>query len=405
MATRYGTSPWLHLSPPSRMPAYPRYRGARAADVVIIGGGLTGCAAAYLCANAGLTTILLEQDRIGRARTARGVGVLTPEPGPSFRDVVSAHGLRSARRVFEAWRRGALDGAALLRRLRISCALDPRDTIAAVRRDQEKPARREYDARRQAGLDAAWLTGRQLQARMRVEAAGALKVGGGFALDPYRACLGLASAAAARGAACFERSKMKKVRFTRRHADVVADEGTIRTKRVIVATGSATAEFKALQRHLTRQEAYVVLTARMPAAMRRQVGDPRALLTDLHAPPHHVRWMGDDRLIIAGGDQRETPERKRPAIVLQRTNELMYELLTMYPAIYGLQPEYGWDAPYGQSADGLMYIGAHRNFPHHLFALGDRAASVTGAFVAARILLRAIQGTPDPADEVFSWTR
>ena len=405
MPTRYGTSPWLHLSPPSRVPSFQRYRGVHTADVVIVGGGLTGCAAAYMCANAGLTTILLEQDRIGQARTGRGGGLLTPQPGPSFREVAAAHGVKSARRVFEAWRRGALEGAALLRRLRISCALDPRDTIAAVRRDEEKLLRRELDARREAGLDAVWLTQRQVQQRMRVEAAGALKTGDGFALDPYRACVGLVAAAAARRAACFERSRVQKVTFTRRHADVIAAGGKIRTKKVIVATGTATAEFRALQRHFWRREAYFVLTARMPAAMRRQIGDARGVLTDLHMPPRHVRWVGDDRLMIAGGDQNETPPQKRTAVVLQRTNALMYELLKMYPAIYGLQPEYGWDASYGQSADGLMYIGAHRNFPHHVFALGDRAVSVTGAFVAARILLRAVQETPDPADEVFSWTR
>ncbi|MBI2188992.1 MAG: FAD-binding oxidoreductase [Acidobacteria bacterium] len=405
MPTRYGVSPWLHLSPPARIPPFPGYRGARTADVVVIGGGLTGCAAAYVCAHAGLTTILLEQDRIGQARTAHGMGLLTPEPGPSFRDVVAAHGLRAARRVFEAWRRGALEGVALLRRLRVPCGLDPRDTIVAVRRDGERLLRREYDARRKAGLEAVWLTERQVQARMRVDASGALKVGGGFALDPYRACLGIVAAAAARGAACFERSHVRKVRFTRRHADVVADGGTIRTRKVIVATASATAEFKALQRHFTEREAYVVLTGRMPAVMRKQIGDPHAVLTDRHAPPHHVRWSGDDRLIIAGGDQNETPERKRPAVLLQRTNELMYDLLKMYPAIYGLQPEYGWMTPYGQTADGLMYIGAHRNFPHHLFALGDRAVSATGAFVASRILLRAVQEMPEAADEVFGWNR
>jgi glycine/D-amino acid oxidase-like deaminating enzyme len=240
---------------------------------------------------------------------------------------------------------------------------------------------------------------------MRLEASGALKMGDGFALDPYRACLGLATSAARREAAIFERSRVKTVRFTRRHADVIAEGGTIRTRRVIVATGSATAEFKALQRHFTRREAYGVLTERMPPGMRRQVGDPRVALADLHVPPRHVRWSGGDRLLIIGADQNETPERKRAAAVVQRTNELMYELLTIYPAIYGLQPACGWDAPYGETADGLMYIGAHRNFPHHLFALGGRAVSVTGAFVAARVLLRAVQGAPEPADEVFSWTR
>jgi glycine/D-amino acid oxidase-like deaminating enzyme len=296
------------------VPSFPEYRGARTSDVVVVGGGLTGCAAAYMCANAGLTTILLEQDRIGQVRTARGMGLLTPKPGPSFRDLVAAHGLKSARRVFEAWRRGVLDGAALLRRLRIQCGLDPRDTIVAARREEEKLLRRELDARRGAGLDAVWLTQRQVQARMRVDAAGALKAADGFALDPYRACVGLVAAAAARGAACFERSRVSKVTFTRRHANVIADAGTVRAKKVIVATGAATAEFKALQRHFTPREAYLVLTARMPAAMRRQVGDPQAVLTDLHAPPRHVRWVGDDRLMIAGGDQNETPPRTSACI-------------------------------------------------------------------------------------------
>jgi glycine/D-amino acid oxidase-like deaminating enzyme len=83
----------------------------------------------------------------------------------------------------------------------------------------------------------------------------------------------------------------------------------------------------------------------------------------------------------------------------------MYELLTMNPAIAGLRPEYGWDAPFGETADGLMYIGPHRNYPRHLFALGSGGDSVTGAFLASRILARAALGAPEKADDVFGWTR
>ena len=68
---------------------------------------------------------MLEADRVGQGSAGRSAGLLLPEPGPSFRDVVAAHGLRAARRVFEAWRKGALDGAALLRRLAITCGLEP----------------------------------------------------------------------------------------------------------------------------------------------------------------------------------------------------------------------------------------------------------------------------------------
>jgi hypothetical protein len=52
-------------------------------------------------------------------------------------------------------------------------------------------------------------------------------------------------------------------------------------------------------------------------------------------------------------------------------------------------------------------IGPHRNFPRHLFAFGDASLSVTGAYLASRILLRHCLEELEPADEVFGfrWDR
>jgi glycine/D-amino acid oxidase-like deaminating enzyme len=139
--------------------------------------------------------------------------------------------------------------------------------------------------------------------------------------------------------------------------------------------------------------------------MRKQLGPRDATIADTRTPRHRIRWTGDDRILIAGADQDATPERTRDAVLVQRTGQLMYELLTMYPAISGLPPAYGWDLPYGETADGLMYIGAHRNYPRHLFALGGGGDSITGAFVAARLLARAARDEVAKGDEVFGWTR
>jgi glycine/D-amino acid oxidase-like deaminating enzyme len=405
MARRYGTSPWIHEFPNSRVPAFPRYRGDRTADVVIVGGGLTGCAVAYACAVAGLDTVLLEQERIGRGRSGRSAGLMSPEPGPSFRDISGAYGLKAARRVFEMWRRGALDGAALIRRLGIKCQLAPREELVVAGGDDERLLRREYDARRAAGLGVAWLTRKQIQARTGLDGAGGMKSSDAFAVDPYRACIGLAVEASRRGITFFEHSAVRKVRFTRKFADVIGENGTIRTRKVIVATGTATAEFKSLQRHLDRREAYLVMTEMLPAVMRRQLGDSKIVLRDVQRPPNVISHTHDERLVVAGGDQKETPIRTRPAVLVQRTGQLMYEALRKYPVISGLQPDYGWEVVYGQTADGLMYIGPHRNYPHHVFALGGSATSVTGAFVAARLLARAVQDAAEKTDQVFGWTR
>jgi glycine/D-amino acid oxidase-like deaminating enzyme len=83
----------------------------------------------------------------------------------------------------------------------------------------------------------------------------------------------------------------------------------------------------------------------------------------------------------------------------------MYELSTMYPDVSGIQAAYGWDAAYARTADGLPYIGPHRNFPRHLFAFGDSSHSLTGAYLASRILLREYLDEADRADAAFSFTR
>jgi len=154
MRTRYGVSPWIDNFPSTRRPDHPRLRGEHTADVVIVGGGLTGCATAFACASAGLRPLVIEGDRLGSGSAGRSAGLLLPDPGVSFRDIVSAHGLRAARKVFEGYRKAASDGAATLRRLNIRCDLLPCDDVLVAIREGEKPLQRERDAREAAGLDA-----------------------------------------------------------------------------------------------------------------------------------------------------------------------------------------------------------------------------------------------------------
>ena len=404
MPTRYGESPWIHEFPRTRRPEFPRLRGEHTCDVVIVGGGLTGCATAYACVMAGLKPIVVEADRIGTGSAGRSAGLLLPDPVPSFRDLTQAHGLRAARRAFEAWARGASDGAAFLKRLNVPGVTPLGDLVVGFRGD-DKVLKREQSALDEAGIQARWLSDRQTHAATGLEALGAIRLRDGFAVDPYRACIAVVNAAAKRGALVFERSPVKKVKAGRKTVEVVTADAAVTATRVIVATGTATAEFKPLRRHFKRREAYLVMSEVVPAAVRKAFGARDAAIRDARTPRHRIRWTPDQRIIVSGADQDETPARNRSAVLLQRTGQLMYELLTMYPAISGLRPLYGWELPYGETADGLMYIGPHRNYPHHLFALGGAGDSITGAFVAARILTRAVRGNVEKADEVFGWTR
>jgi len=135
--TKYGRSPWVAAFPKARVPSYPRQRGPLSTSVVIVGGGLTGCAAAYAFAAHGVDVVLLETDQVGRGSTGLASGWIGGDPGVSFVEVEKALGRAAARDAFKSWRRAALDFAALIRRLEIKSAFEAQDAaIVALTPDQ-----------------------------------------------------------------------------------------------------------------------------------------------------------------------------------------------------------------------------------------------------------------------------
>jgi glycine/D-amino acid oxidase-like deaminating enzyme len=373
-------------------------------DVVIVGGGMTGCTTAYAFAAAGIKVVLLEADRIARGRAGMGAGWIGDDPGVNFADLEKALGLRNARRAWQAWHRAGLDFAALLRRLGIKCSLEPHGSLTlALNPEEAARIKREQKFRRDAGLEAPLLSARAIGAEAGVSANLGLRARDGATIDPYRAALGLASEAVKRGAQLFERSPVTKIRFGRRTLDISTKGGTIRAARVVIATGSPTPLFKALERHFWFRQTYLALTEPVPARIRQRLGRRDIVVRDSAVPPHVIRWVEDERLLVMGADQLSPPVHLRDKTIVQRTGQLMYELSTLYPDISGILPEWGWDTEYSRSAHGLPCLGPHRNYPHHLFAFGNASHSVTGAYLASRVLLRHHLGEVDPGDEAFAF--
>jgi glycine/D-amino acid oxidase-like deaminating enzyme len=403
--TKYGRSPWIDRVPASRVPSYPTYRGKTDIDVAIIGGGIVGCTAAHAFAAAGVRVALLEADRIGRGATAFSNGWISDDPGARFGDVERAMGLRAARQGWRAWRRASLDFIALIRRLNIKCDLDARGLLVVASAGDPGQLIKEQKARKAAGLDAASVNAKAIVAETAINAPAAMRLRDGVTLDPYRATIGLAAAAAARGAHIFERTAVRKTTFNRKIAVVHTAGGSLTVRRVIVATGTPTVLFKSLQRHFWFKSSYAVVTDKVPARVRQNLGTRSVVIRDTATPPHILRWIDDERVMVGGGDAEVVVPRLRDKTIVQRTGQLMYELSTIYPDISGIQPAYGWESPYALTAEGLPYFGGHRNFPFHLFAFGDASHNLTGAYLASRIFVRDFLGERDSADEAFTFTR
>jgi glycine/D-amino acid oxidase-like deaminating enzyme len=396
---------FLDTFPRSRRPDYSRHRGDIRTDVIVVGGGLTGCACAAAFAAAGVKVVLLEADRIGAGATAASAGLLRQDPDASFQETAALHGVRTARHVWQGFRRASLDFGAAIRRLEIRADLAPQDLLLFTRDGAEaaRKLEREYKARREGGVEGTWLNARAVAAETGIPSAGGIRTKG-EALDPFRACLGLAAAAVAKGAQVHERTAVRRVRAGRKSVEIKTDGGVLTADAVVMATGGLLDDVSALRRHFAPTQAYAVVTASLPAAVRREVGKRAAALRDTASPPHILRWLKDDRVLFSGADQRPVAK-QREKLLVANANELMYELTTIYPSISGVRPEFGWDFVHYGSPDGLPVVGPHRNFPRHLFALGHGRHGAGAAWLAARVLLREYLGERAKGDELYGFAR
>jgi glycine/D-amino acid oxidase-like deaminating enzyme len=369
-----------------------------------VGGGAIGCVVAYVFAAAGVDVALFETGRLGQGEASGGSGIVVHEPDADLHALIKQHGVRDGRHLYQVARRGSLEYLSAIRRLRIDCGLQDADAIhAGIGPDGVSRVQKEYATRRESGVEVASLSGAGLSRAIGL---------GGFAirthdnatLDPYRATLGFARAAAARNARIFERSAVTRVRPRRRTVDIKTQGGTVTASTVVMATGYPTDDFKPLRRRFVRSSAYAVLTPELPAAIRREMTPQNIVVRDTASPDHWLRWVGN-RVLFVGADQLKGPDRARAKTVVQRAMQLMYELSVLRSAISGTMPEYAWDVDYSRTVDGVPYFGPHRNYPHHLFAFGGGPGAAGLSFAAARMLLRSYLGKPEKGDEPFSFTR
>ncbi len=402
---RIGTSLWLdrHRGEPS----FPALRQRIETDIAIVGGGITGCACAYVLARHGIRVVLLEAAHIGRGSTAASTALLMQEPDVDFGDLAERYGTATARQI---WRtsRHAVD--ALVRTLRTLKLTPTPQVLPSVYFTREpgdvRSLQGELRVRHRAGLRGRWLSPDALKRTTGIDGAGAIVTSGNAQVDPYHACLALARAARHEGAALFAHSRVRRIRPSSTDVEIEVDRGRVRASQVIVATGYATPEFKPLAGRFRMFNTYVITTPRLTSRVREGVGLGNVMLWDTERPYHYARWTRDHRLIFGGRDQpRTSGRRERANAVRVHADLLTSDLAALYPILEDVEPEYAWEGLFATTPDGLPYIGTHRRYPRHLFALGYGGNGMTLGFLAAQVLARAIQGESTDADRIFGFSR
>ena len=215
---------------------------------------------------------LLESGAVGRGSTIASTALLMQEPDCDFTDLASRFGRAAAREIWKSLRKANRDLAKTIRALKLNADLRECESVYfTLDPDKVKALRKEFDARKTAGLPGRWLTAVALYRMTGIRAQAAIATSGNAQVNPVRACEGFLAAAARRGAGIFERSHVRGVKASRSGVEVRTAGGTISAARIVVATGYATPEFRGLVGHFRMRDTYVLTTRRLSRPHRRRV--------------------------------------------------------------------------------------------------------------------------------------
>ena len=408
-ALRIGEPLWVQPGRQRRRQRYAALRGRHDAEIAIVGGGFTGAVIAEAFANAGVSVALVEGQLVGRGSTAASSALLLQEPDQGIAQLSERHGPRAARRIWQLGRDAVSTLIDTLERLDIACDLERRDAIfVAIGDERARQLDVELRRREHAGFHAERLSAARVTALTGLTSPPVMigaRTSGNAQLDPCKATIGLLATAAANGVQIFERSPVSRIERYRLGVRLHTTHGRLEARRIIIATGYATDRFRPLVGRFRMFRTYVLATARLSAHQRRAIGFGDVMMWDTERPYHYVRWTKDRRLLLGGGDRRVRPGQRRSVEFKQATTALREDFESMLPALRDADIEHAWEGLFALTPDSLPYIGPHRRYPRHLFALGYGGNGMAYAPLAARILLEQHRGIQSYDHELFAFGR
>jgi gamma-glutamylputrescine oxidase len=348
--------------------------------VVVVGGGVTGCACALALAQGGLHAHLHEARKIAGGASGRNGGFAlrgTAVPYNQARIRLGSDAALGLWRLTERY----LERLAEL----AGDAFRPVGSLKLAADEAERnELRAEYEALREDGFEAEWLD--ELPSRLAGRFPGAIRHPSDGALQPARWVRRLAALAAEAGAQVHEHSR-------------VASLDEIEATYVVVATDGYS------QGLLPELEAAVRPT-------RGQVVVTEPLEEQLFPLPHYARhgfdyWQQllDGRLVV-GGRRDATLEAENTAVeetteVIQaQIEELIRELLGELPRI-----THRWAGLFGTTADGLPLVGRLGGRDGVWVAAGYSGHGNVMGLMCGELVARAILDQPAPELRLFDPSR
>ncbi|MEO5821721.1 MAG: FAD-dependent oxidoreductase [Vicinamibacteraceae bacterium] len=374
-------------------PVHERVDHDEHADVVVVGGGITGLTAAYLLATAGKRVVLLERTSLGEIDTGHTSAHLTMVTDTRLTELADRIGRPHAQAVWDAGLAAIDQIDAIVRGHGIGCGFDWVEGYlhapSGSRQAEEAESFRDEAAlAHELGFDATFVDAVPL-----VGGPG-LRVDGQARIHPRRYLAGLAHAVVAAGGHIYEHSAVES--FSSEPLGVSVNGFAVTGDDLVIATHNPLAGLSSLPGATLFQTKLALYTSYVVAARVPKGRVPDALWWDTADPYHYLRVdpQDDHDIVIFGGEDHKTGQVTGTPECFGRLESALRVLLPDSRVVAR------WSGQVIETPDGLPYLG--RMGEHHYAATGYSGNGLTFGTLGAMLCTDAILGRANPWAELFA---
>ncbi|SMC75652.1 NAD(P)/FAD-dependent oxidoreductase [Pedobacter nyackensis] len=382
--------------------SYPSLRENLDAELLIVGGGITGALMAHAAVKKGYKTILIDKREIANGSTSATTSMLQYEIDIPLYKLKQLIGEQGAVGSYLACKDAIYKLQSLVHEIKSSSGFERKDSVYfAGNRKDVKWLKMEFEARAAAGLEVSWLDKEQLMESYGLIAEGGILSVDGASIDAFSFTHDLLHFNAGKGLKVFDKTELLKVKYEKESVRAFMHTGSeIHAKKIIYCTGYET------QRMLPDK----IVNLKSTYAMISEKEDKHAaicentLFWNTDVPYLYMRTTAEGRLLVGGEDVEFRNPIKRDLLLNKKKDKLVKTLKTYLPKITFIE-DFCWCGTFGETKDGLPYIGTHPKFPNSYFLLGFGGNGITFSVTGAEMITNMMEGRPDLLSHYFRFQR
>lgn len=382
---------WVATTPDTDYPVLKR--DDTVYDVVIVGGGITGIAAAYYAQQQGLKAALIEKDRLVKWTTGGTTAKLSSQHYLIYDYLIKRHGKTVAQAFADANQRGIDTVEQLSRELGIDSEFSRRDAYVYSQTDDKLDAMKaEVAAAKSLGLPASFEAATDLP----FEVTGAVRFTHQAQFHPRKFLLGLAEHFTKHGGIVYEQTAATDIIPGNPHI-VRTKQGDLKAKAVLQASGEPF-----WRRELFDGFMWVKMSYALAVTLKDGADYPQSMYITTDEPMRTIRSAEYDgkQVMIFGGESHEYDE-----ATYDETAHYTHLIEDVHKKFDVDKVLFRWLAGDYMPYDRMPYIGALPGHPNIYTITGYRAWGLAWAMSAAEAVIHDIAGKPDAWAKPFGLER